>query len=286
MKKVVRNIIFSVLTLYLSIACKNYTADIDEYLSYWTTEASIAGYVFNTATQTDAEGALCVSSKDPVTITFTVRNPKNFDFKMPGESDAPADIITFPHLQNAADVSALQAGDDYVFKKISGSTLELTYTPAFLRKHEWSSGNIAPAIMLYTNDGRVFKQTITLELKVNTPPPTIKYYAVAKTSAAVPGEDTYYVLCLQVPDMDTKITGGLLHKDIAGIEINGIRYPLSIDEDQQGFVKPENDAFLDITDVVPLDEHDAADIPSGWVLYFKTDAAVKTGSAKKIIRLN
>jgi len=281
MKKVVRNIIFSVLTLYLSIACKNYTADIDEYLSYWTTEASIAGYVFNTATQTDAEGALCVSSKDPVTITFTVHNPKNFDFKMPGESDAPADIITFPHLQNAADVSALQAGDDYVFKKISGSTLELTYTPAFLRKHEWSSGNIAPAIMLYTNDGRVFKQTITLELKVNTPPPTIKYYAVAKTSAAVPGEDAYYVLCLQVPDMDTKITGGLLHKDIAGIEINGIRYPLSIDEEQQGFVKPENDAFLDITDVVPLDEHDAADIPSGWVLYFKTDAAVKTGSAKK-----
>ena len=281
MKKVVRNIIFSVLTLYLSIACKNYTADIDEYLSYWTTEASIAGYVFNTATQTDAEGALCVSSKDPVTITFTVRNPKNFDFKMPGESDAPADIITFPHLQNAADVSALQAGDDYVFKKISGSTLELTYTPAFLRKHEWSSGNIAPAIMLYTNDGRVFKQTITLELKVNTPPPTIKYYAVAKTSAAVPGEDAYYVLCLQVPDMDTKITGGLLHKDIAGIEINGIRYPLSIDEEQQGFVKPESDAFLDITDVVPLDEHDAADIPSGWVLYFKTDAAVKTGSAKK-----
>ena len=281
MKKVVRNIIFSVLTLYLSIACKNYTADIDEYLSYWTTEASIAGYVFNTATQTDAEGALCVSSKDPVTITFTVRNPKNFDFKMPGESDAPADIITFPHLQNAADVSALQAGDDYVFKKISGSTLELTYTPAFLRKHEWSSGNIAPAIMLYTNDGRVFKQTITLELKVNTPPPTIKYYAVAKTSAAVPDEDAYYVLCLQVPDMDTKITGGLLHKDIAGIEINGIRYPLSIDEEQQGFVKPESDAFLDITDVVPLDEHDAADIPSGWVLYFKTDAAVKTGSAKK-----
>jgi len=200
---------------------------------------------------------------------------------MPGESDAPADIITFPHLQNAADVSALQAGDDYVFKKISGSTLELTYTPAFLRKHEWSSGNIAPAIMLYTNDGRVFKQTITLELKVNTPPPTIKYYAVAKTSAAVPGEDAYYVLCLQVPDMDTKITGGLLHKDIAGIEINGIRYPLSIDEEQQGFVKPESDAFLDITDVVPLDEHDAADIPSGWVLYFKTDAAVKTGSAKK-----
>ena len=281
MKKVVRNIIFSVLTLYLSIACKNYTADIDEYLSYWTTEASIAGYVFNTATQTDAEGALCVSSKDPVTITFNVRNPKNFDFKMPGESDAPADIITFPHLQNAADASALQAGDDYVFKKISGSTLELTYTPAFLRKHEWSSGNIAPAIMLYTNDGRVFKQTITLELKVNTSPPTITHYTVAKTKIHDSGKDAYYVLCLQIPNMDVSVPGGLLHKDIAGIEINGIRYPLSIDEEQQGFVKPENDAFLDITDVVPLDEHDAADIPSGWVLYFKTDAAVKTGSAKK-----
>ena len=283
MNKVVRTVILSVLAFSFFVACKNYTADIDDYLSYWSTESSIADYTFDPLPQIDAEKAHCVPSKMAVTVTFTVRNPRNFDFKMPGAVGAPADIVTFPYIGNEPDQNAaiaLQPGIDYEFTKISNTKLALTYTPVFLQKHEWGRGDITPTIILYTTDGRHFKQDIQFALKVNTPPPAITHYAVAKTKTNDSGKDAYYVLCLQIPNMDVSVPGGLLHKDIVGIEINGITYPLSVNEEQHTFIKPEDTAFLDITDVEKL-EADEADIPSGWVLYFKTDVPVKEGSAKK-----
>lgn len=282
MKKIIRIVILSVLTFFLFLACKNYTADIDDYLSYWSAKALITDYTLNPPPQTDAEGVRSVSSKTAVTVTFTVHNPKNFDFKMPTDSGAPADIIRFPHIRNVPDTGAAvpQAGIDYEFKKISNTKLALTYTPVFLQKHEWGRGDITPSIILYITDGRQFKQDFHFALKVNTPPPAIAHYAVAKTKTNDPGKDAYYVLCLQIPYMGVSVTGGFLHKDIAGIEINGTTYPLSVNEEQHSFIKPKDAAFLDITDVEKL-EADAEDIPSGWVLYFKTDVPVKEGSEKK-----
>ena len=283
MKKVVRIVILSILAFSFFVACKNYTADIDDYLSYWSTESSIADYTFDPSPQTDAEGVRWVSSKTAVTVTFTVNNPKNFNFKMPGDVDAPADIVIFPRIRNEPDKNAAitsQPGIDYEFKKISNTKLALTYTPVFLQKHEWGREDITPSIMLYTMDGRHFKQDLQFALKVNTPPPTITHYTVAKTKIHDVGKDTYYVLCLQIPNMDVSVPGGLLHKDIVGIEINGTPYPLSVNEAQHTFIKPEDTAFLDVTDVEKL-EANADDIPSDWVLYFKTDVPVKEESEKK-----
>ena len=283
MKKIVQTVILSVLAFFLFLACKNYTADIDDYLSYWSAKALITDYTLNPPPQTDAEGVRSVSSKTAVTVTFTVHNPKNFDFKMPADSGAPADIIRFPHIRNVPDKNAaltLQHGIDYEFKKISHTKLALTYTPAFLRKYEWGGADIAPFVILYTTDGRQFKQDFHFALKVNTPPPAIAHYAVAKTKTNDPGKDAYYVFCLQKPYMDVTVTGGFLHKDIAGIEINGTTYPLSVNEEQHSFIKPKDTAFLDITDVEKL-EANAGNIPSGWVLYFKTDVPVKEGSSQK-----
>ena len=283
MKKVVRIVILSILAFSFFVACKNYTADIDDYLSYWSTESSIADYTFDPSPQTDAEGVRWVSSKTAVTVTFTVNNPKNFNFKMPGDVGAPADIVTFPRIRNEPNKNAAitsQPGIDYEFKKISNTKLALTYTPVFLQKHEWGRGDITPAIMLYTMDGRHFKQDLQFALKVNTPPPTITHYTVAKTKIHDTGKDAYYVLCLQIPNMDVSVPGGLLHKDIVGIEINGTPYPLSVNEAQHTFIKPEDTAFLDVTDVEKL-EANADDIPSDWVLYFKTDVPVKEESEKK-----
>ena len=283
MKKVVRAVILPVLVFCLFIACKNYTADIEDYLSYWSSEVSIADYTFDPPPQTDAEGVRWFSSKTAVTVTFTVNNPKDFNFKMPEDSGAPADIVTFPRIRNEPDKNAaiaLQPGIDYEFKKISNTKLALTYTPVFLQKHEWGRGDITPSIILYITDGRHFEQAVQGTLKVNTPPPAITHYTLAKTKTNDPGKDAYYVLCLQVPDMDVRVTGELLHKDIVGIEINGTTYSLSVNEAQHTFIKPEDTAFLNITDVEKL-EANAGNIPSGWVLYFKTDVPVKDGSAKK-----
>ncbi len=284
MKKVVRIVILSVFAFCLSIACKNYTEDIEDYLSYWSAGVSITEYRFEPQPQIYTEGMQCVSSKAPVTVTFTVHNSKNLHLKMPGDSDAPADIISFPHIPDAPDkrAAAPQSGNDYEFKKISNTELTLTYNPAFLQNYEWGRGDITPSIILYTTDGRVFKQNIPFKLNVNTPPPAIAECVIGQTETASPFETCYYVLCLQLSDDDMKKTcgNGLLHGDIAGIEIAGIPYSLSVDgtQKQLNVQGQGNSSFIDKDKVKKLDTIDAKEIPSDWTLYFKTKVKVKPDS--------
>ena len=285
MKKVVRIVILSVFAFCLSIACKNYTEDIEDYLSYWSAGVSIAEYRFEPQPQIYTEGMQYVSSKAPVTVTFTVHNSKNLNLKMPGDSDAPADIISFPHIPDAPDkrAAAPQSGNDYEFKKISNTELTLTYTPAFLQKYEWGRGDITPSIILYTTDGRVFKQNIPFKLNVNTPPPAIAECVIGQTETAPPSETCYYVLCLQLSDDDMKKTcgNGLLHGDIAGVEINGTIYNLSVDRKLKQLKAQADSPFIGKDKVKKLAITDAKDIPSDWTLYFKTDVEVKSASPKK-----
>jgi hypothetical protein len=284
MKKVVRIVILSVFAFCLSIACKNYTEDIEDYLSYWSAGVSIAEYRFEPQPQIYTEGMQYVSSKAPVTVTFTVHNSKNLHLKMPGDSDAPADIISFPHIPDAPDkrVAAPQSGNDYEFKKISNTELKLTYNPAFLQKYEWGRGDITPSIILYTTDGRVFKQNIPFKLNVNTPPPALAECVIGQTETAPPSETCYYVLCLQLSDDDMKKTcgNGLLHGDIAGVEINGTIYNLSVDRKLKQLKAQADSPFIDKDKVKKLDTIDAKEIPSDWTLYFKTEVEVKPDSPK------
>ena len=237
MRKLVRTVILSVCFFSLFITCKNYSESIDDYLSYWSTAAAIETYTFNPEPHTDAKGTQWVSSTAPATVTFTVRNPRNFELKNPADADAPTDSITFPYIQNEPDTSAAtapKAGRDYTFKKISNTEFELSYTSAFLQQYEWGSVDITPTIVLHTADGRMFKQTIPFTLKVNTPPPTIEKCVIAQTKTASAAEPAYYVLCLQLPaaEMNRELNGSLVHKDIAGITINETSYSLSIDSAQ------------------------------------------------------
>ena len=285
MKKVVRIVILSVFAFCLSIACKNYTEDIEDYLSYWSAGVSITEYRFEPQPQIYTEGMQCVSSKAPVTVTFTVHNSKNLHLKMPGDSDAPADIISFPHIPDAPDkrAAAPQSGNDYEFKKISNTELTLTYNLAFLQKYEWGRGDITPSIILYTTDGRVFKQNIPFKLNVNTPPPAIAECVVGQTTTHLPSETSYYVLCLQLSDDDMKKTcgNGLLHEDIAGVEINGTIYNLSVNSKLKQLKAQADSPFIGKDKVKKLVITDAKDIPSDWTLYFKTDVEVKLASPKK-----
>ena len=201
---------------------------------------------------------------------------------MPGDSDAPADIISFPHIPDAPDkrAAAPQSGNDYEFKKISNTELTLTYNPAFLQKYEWGRGDITPSIILYTTDGRVFKQNIPFKLNVNTPPPAIAECVIGQAETAPPSETSYYVLCLQLSDDDMKKTcgNGLLHEDISGIEINGTIYDLSVNSKSKQLNVQGNSPFIGKDKVERLAITGAKDIPSDWTLYFKTDAPV--GSPK------
>lgn len=226
MRKLVRTVILSVCFFSLFITCKNYSESIDDYLSYWSTAAAIETYTFNPEPHIDAKGTQWVSSTASTTVTFTVRNPKNFELKNPADADAPTDSITFPYDPAISGATAPKADRDYTFKKISNTEFELTYTSVFLQQYEWGSVDITPTIVLHTADGRMFKQTIPFTLKVNTPPPAIAKCVIAQTKTASATEPAYYVLCLQLPaaEMNRELNGSLVHKDIAGITINETSY--------------------------------------------------------------
>ena len=257
----------------LFTTCKQFTADIDDYLSYWSTKAYITDSTIKSVMQNDVDSIPSVPSAEDVSVTLTVKNPKSFPFDLPPEADAAKKVIVFPDLGQAP-----AAGSDYTISQAEDrQSLVLTYKASFLQAHEWGEQNISSTLTLYAKDGRVFDNPFTLKIKANTPPPT-PAFTVAKTA----GASSYYVLCITVPDMDKTVQGGLLHKDLARIEINGTPYAFSVNEGERTFVKPEADVFITQADVERLSGAEGDELPTdSWVLYYKTDAAVQDGAAKK-----
>ncbi|MEL3904538.1 MAG: right-handed parallel beta-helix repeat-containing protein [Treponemataceae bacterium] len=265
--------IFSLLffvTVILS-TCKQYTADLKDFLSYWASQAFITDVEIKAATQKDSDGILCVGSSSDAEITLNITNPKKFAFVMPTTSET-REIIRFIKLGESI---AAKADLDYTLEPIGNTTLKFVLKKEFLQKAEWSSQDISPTITLYAVDGRKFENSYTLNIKVNTPPPAIHTCVVAKTK--IDGV-YYYVLCLQVADMDKTVSGGLLHKDLAGIEINGINYRFRVNSAQTGFEKPANPDFIEASQVEKLNTTNAEAVPTGWVLYYKTAVKVAAGS--------
>ena len=267
-------VLTGILFTLLFATCKQFTADIDDYLSRWSSEAFIQSSTIDKKTYNDGSSIPSVASANDVTITLKVQNPKSFWFVRPSASETRK-IVEFAHFAGTKPV----AGTDYKLIQRSADTLKLVYKKSFLENAEWGEKDISSTITLYANDGRPpFKQTFTIPLKVNTPPPK-PGYAVAKTT----GTTAYYVLCITVPDMDKTAGGGLLHKDLACIEVNGTPYTFSVNEAQTAFTKPEDPVFITHSDVEKLSNqpNDAIPTDSSWVLYYKTDVEVKDGAAKK-----
>ena len=262
-----------IFTLLFS-ACKQFTADIDDYLGYWSSEAFILSSAIDKETHNDRSGMTSVASADDVTVTLKVRNPRSFRFVMPSPSET-RNIVEFAHFSGTKPA----VNNQYEMKQLSADTLQLVYKDSFLKNSEWGEKDISSTITLYADDGRVFKQTFTVPLKANTRPPKPRY-VVAKTK----GETAYYVLCITVPDMDKKLQGEQrLHKDIKGISINETEYTFSVNTAQTAFTKPDNEVFIMHDDIEKLGGSNADDVPtdSSWVLYYQTNVKVEVGAAKK-----
>ena len=260
---------------FLFTACRQFTADIDDYLSYWSAEAYIADSTIKAVVQNDLNNIPSVPSAQDVPVTFNLKNSKSFPLDLPPEADVEKKVIVFEHLAQVP-----KFGDDYtIVQSEDFQSLILTYKATFLQRYEWGEQDLSSTMTLYAKDGRKFKQTYTFKVKANTPPPK-PTFAVAKTT----GTPSYYVLCITAPETDMRktVAGGLLHKDLAHIEINETSYAFSVNEAEKKFVKPESDSFITLSDVAKLTAPDADKVPTGgWVLYYKTDVEVKEGAAKK-----
>lgn len=284
------------------VGCKNYQTNIEDYLSYWSSEAAIIEYSVDPAVtlQTDKEGIQnipsTVSGKD-IAITLTVRNPKNFNFKMPDQPTSSADIVVFrPGVKGSTGTNLPVQGTDYTLTQDSGSKLMLRYTTAFLTKHEYGQNNIGSTITLYADDGRKFSQTFTFNIKANTPPPDLTYRAIGKTAVPDANGKYYYVLFFEAKGMDAKINSLPLHKDIANLSIaegSGAYsvVPLKCKDDGSGFdISGAAGTLLDAGEtaqLVPADiEGDSSPdtLPSSsekWILRVKTNAEVLLGTKKQ-----
>lgn len=259
----------------LFTACRQFTADIDDYLSYWSAEAYIADSTIKAVVQNDLNNIPSVPSAQDVPVTFNLKNSKSFPLDLPPEADVEKKVIVFEHLAQVP-----KFGDDYtIVQSEDCQSLILTYKATFLQRYEWGEQELSSTMTLYAKDGRKFKQTYTFKVKANTPPPK-PTFAVARTT----GTPSYYVLCITAPETDMRktVAGRLLHKDLAHIEINETPYAFSVNEAEKKFVKPESDSFITLSDVAKLTAPDADKVPTGgWVLYYKTDVEVKEGAEKK-----
>ncbi len=298
-----RKILSFLVIFVLCAGCKNYQADIDDYLSYWSTQAAIVRSGFDPAitVQTDTDTIQSIPSSSDVTVTFTVRNPKNVTFKLPQDAGAPTDIVVFPTDVAGTTTNSPKRPNDYELIQDSNSQLTLTYKKKFLQKHEYGKKNIGPTITLYAKDGRKFSETFKLNVKANTPPPNLTYRAIGKTTTSDVDGKHYYVLFLEVPDMDTEINSSeLLHKDITQLSIaegsgSYTSIPLTVKADKSGFdISGAGERLLgysDATALLPTEVEEGVTpdpLPAStekWIIRIKTDVKVRGAVKQYRLRL-
>ena len=250
--------------------CQPYAADIEEFLSYWSSEAAVTGFKINTKYYRNDVGVACLPSDRDATVILTVRNPKKFKFVTPTTVLDAAAVIRFPGLP-----SQPVPRTDYILTQSAPDTLELTYTSAFLKKYEWGTADIGPVITLKSDDGRPFTQTFKTNIMVNTLPPDITKITIAKSTDPTP----CYVVCCEIDGtniLDPVNSGGKLHGDIVALRVTkdgGTEKTIPISVNGTGFDITHSDGkLLSRANVDPLFSDSSYAVPSGqWVVYLRTD---------------
>ena len=235
----------------------------EEFLGYWSSEVVPIDFSINKPYQMSNDGALCIPSADDVKLKIKLRNPRNFTLIMPTSVLDAGKVINFPGFPSDQQP---RYDTDYTFKQ-TGDMLELTYTKAFLKAHEWSNGAIGPEITLTSTDGRKFNKKFSLNIEANTPPPEISDITIAKTEG-------FYALCFdETVGMTPILNGKRLHKDIKAIHIqkeggSEVTIPLTVKEDGSGFYIPSTlpEGLLSSVDTI----FDTPPGPGSWTVYIKT----------------
>ena len=258
--------------------CRQYAADIEEFLSYWSSEASVTGFKINSEHYINDVGVVCLPSAGDATVILTVRNPKKFRFIMPTTVSDAAAVICFPGLS-----SPPSPGTDYTLTQSAPDTLELTYKSDFLKKYEWGTANIGPVITLKSDDGRQFSQTFRTNIEVNTLPPEITKITIAKTTDS----PVCYVVCCEIDGaniLDPVNSGGKLHGDIVALRVTkdgGTEETIPISVNGTGFdITHSGGKLLPPGSATPLFSGPSYVVPSGpWVVYLKTGITLDNSAA-------
>lgn len=290
MRKVLAFVFLICLIINLSIClstCKPFLADIGNDLSYLTNTTTIEKAVLEKLVK-DNEQIPSLSSDSDKSIIIKLNNPENYELKMPGEQGSSSDIVIFEKDVKGLKGKVPEVNSDYTLESPNSKTLKLIFKEAFLKQNEHGSVNIAPKFNLYNKEGRLFHQEYAFKLRVNSPPPALECKAIGKTQD---GTKQYYVLCLEINDMDKSVRAGLLHKDISAITVTpqggaAQNIPLTVDGNSfnisnSGGVLLPADKVEKLTAEDVTSEGSIYELPKGnEIIYFKTDVEVK-GAVKE-----
>ena len=272
--------------IFLSLlftTCKQFTADIEDYLSYWSTEVAATDFTLDKPYISMGE-MLYVSSAEDVTVTIKLRNPKKLTLKMPTSSDK---VIRFPGLSTQPQYGIEK---DYTLTQTTSNKLILTYKKDFLQAHEWGNGDIGAEITFIADDNRVFDKRFSMNLKADTPP-ALEYKGVGKTQA---DGKWYYVLIFQAQNMNAPLPSPLshLHGDIKTLHItkesgeSSVYTIQNINAAAKTFNWKPGDPLLMTAMQLEAGDYEGAapNFPAAtdkWLIYYKTDIEISPSSAAK-----
>lgn len=110
---------FAVIPALLFASCSFWNEPVEEFFSYWGSEAYVTDSSVKVPNQNDGEGIISIASDKNAEVILNVANPKNFNLVMPSAGNT--EMIHF----NAFDPQPV-FGVDYMIEKLSAKELKLT----------------------------------------------------------------------------------------------------------------------------------------------------------------
>ncbi|MGI5066054.1 hypothetical protein [Treponema putidum] len=234
MKKILTKFLPLLLLVSLT-SCKQLLDDIDKTFSYWANTANITEIEIPSGLPIDKDDFFALPSGEDAHIYFKLNNSQKFEFLMPGDSNAPDDIIVFDKNVNGKSGGRPKFGEDYTLTQTSYDRIELTYKKDFLLKNEQGKANLNPKIKLYNKkDNRRFVQNYNYKLRANTVPPKPEWVTTGKIED---GENSYYVLIFKFEGLANSIDTSL-HGDISEVyftEGENQKAPIQVKLTKEGF---------------------------------------------------
>ncbi len=167
--------------LFLTVSCENeqlWNAPIKEWFDEYTNTAAVEEYQISYSSVIDNESSVCIDSSSDKTVTFLMRNPRDYTLDMTFTSEDGTDITC---TQNVNDKTSAH----------------ITFPQSFLLQHE-GGGQIGGRVTLTEHETLREFTPYEFSMKCNTPPPQVKGQAILVSAAA----GSKYVVCFYLPSTE------------------------------------------------------------------------------------
>lgn len=203
--------LFLLVSLSVFSACQLFENDVADFMEKYTETAAIETHTINANTYEDALEQLCIASEEDASITYYMRNPKQFMMRPSAD---------FTSLKGNVSRSAIN------IEQINTEMVQLDMPQSFLIAAD-EGQNITAEISLYEPmSGREF-DIYQVPLFCNSVPPQILNPTVMNNDGKT------FLIAFDMPNEENV---AIRHKDISEIVINGSSYPVEItlEEDSEG----------------------------------------------------